>query len=169
MKKLPYIIAAIAVIAAIYAWFKPLPPPQKEYVRVEVPRDIIKIKRVEVPIEKIVVIEKEKLITKRELPDWLKKDDNIQVMSIGLVQPYKGKTEVLSTINIKTGESELLQRQLRLSFFQFLNEKEIGIRYGTDFTGFAKYTFLRTGNLYFSGHVQLGKTNTVQVELSYRW
>ena len=169
MKKLPYIIAAITIIAAVYAWFKPLPPPQKEYVTIEVPRDIIKIKRVEVPVEKIVVIEKEKLIIKRELPDWLKKEDNVQVTSIGLVQPYRGKTEVLSTINIKTGESTLLQRQLRLSFIQLLNEKEIGVKYGTEFTSFAKYTFLRTGNLYFSGYAQLGKTNTAQIEVSYRW
>jgi len=122
-----------------------------------------------VPVEKVIVIEKEKLVTKRELPDWLKNDNNLQVTSIGLVDPYKGKTEILSMIDLNTGENKLLQRRLRLSFIQFLNEKEIGVRYGTEFTGFAKYTFLRIGDFYISGHAQLGNTDTIQVELSYRW
>lgn len=164
-----YVITVLAVIAAVYAWFKPQPLPQKEYVTVEVPRDVIKIKTVEVPVEKIVVIEKDRLKTIRQLPDWVTSNDKMQITAVGLVEPYKGKTEILSIINIDTGKSQLLQKRLSLSFIQFLNEKEIGMRYGTEFVGFGRYTFFRAGDFHVAGYAQIGKETTAQVEISYRW
>ena len=119
----------LATVSAIRAWYiernKP-PVSQIEYVKVPEIKEVIKIKKVEVPgPERIVTVEKIKIVEKLNLPEWFAKDQEEQAIATGEVQPYEGKTNVVATLNTKTGVGGLIVKQEPLSFLGFINEKEI--------------------------------------------
>ncbi len=165
----PWIIAALALAAALYSWQRPAPAPQKEYVTVEVPKEIRVISKQTVTVTQVQVIDKERLVKVREFPAWVRDDAALQVTAVGVVEPYKGRTEIASTLNTKTGESVLVSKRLPLPFLEFMNEKELGFRYGTETDVFGRWTFLRVGSFHLAGYGQAGKSAMAQLELSYRW
>lgn len=119
----------LAVVSMTYLWYKEKNKPPTstvQYVTVEKVKTVEKIKKVEVPgPERIITIEKEKIVEKINLPDWFSKDKDEQAIATGVIEPYKGKTDVIATLNTKTGIGNIIAKQEPLSFFGFGNDKEL--------------------------------------------
>ena len=165
------LVVTLAIAAAVVGWYRPKPEPQKEYVEVEVPKYVKVIQKVEVPgPEKIVVVEKQVLSTKTELPAWVKDNSDEQVLVVGELAPWKGKTEVISTLNTNTGVGRIISKRIPLPFIDFQNDKEIGLTYGTDVEIYGRWTFLRVGNIYVAGYASYRRDGEIAgIQASYRW
>ncbi len=146
----------------------------------EVPKIVEKIKVREVPIEKIVVLDKKDVEKKiPELAEAVKKNE--EITATGVVPPYKGKTDVASVINMDTGESKIIVKQRPLPFIEFLSEKEMGVRAGLSTDGmtediYTRWTFLRVGKVYISLYAEGSTTmnnfrpnGKLMGEISVRW
>ena len=117
-----------ASASAVYFWYAKNNAPTVsvvEYVPVPEIKEVIKIKRVEVPVEKIVTIEKEVLVDKLSLPDWISKDDNKQAIATAVIPPYEGSTNVIAIIDTKSGVGEIVAKREPVSFLGFANDTEI--------------------------------------------
>lgn len=120
------IFSLIATGSAIYFWYaKPSPIVKTEYVKVPSIKTIEKIKRVEVPVEKIVTIEKKVIVEKLKLPDWFKNDAGKQAIATATIPPYEGNTSAISIIDTTTGVGEIIAKQEPLSLMAFVNQKEM--------------------------------------------
>jgi hypothetical protein len=146
----------IALASAVYAWYteKNKPPVSKvEYIKVPEIKEVIKIKRVEVPIEKIVTIEKEVLIEKIKMPDWFKTDTNKQAIATAVISPYEGNTNAIAVVDTSTGVGEIVVKQEELSLVGFVNDKQIYGKAGystnkeTQITIGADWRFARIGKI----------------------
>ena len=132
-----FILLLIASGSAGYFWWKSnnvKPVSKIEYVNVETIKYVDKIKRVEVPVEKIVTIEKEVLVEKIKLPEWFVENESKQAIATAVIQPYEGKTNVIAVIDTKSGVGEIIAKQEALSLMGFQNDKEIygKLGYNTD-------------------------------------
>jgi hypothetical protein len=175
-------VLSLATISALYAWYsgrnKP-PVSQIEYIKVPEIKETIKIKKVEVPgPERIITIEKEIVVEKLKLPDWVKTDANKQVIATAEIAPYEGKTNAAAILDTKTGASEIIAKQVPLSLFGFENKKEIGVRvgYSTDewemrSTVFGRWSFARIGNIHLGiyGEANSRGEGIGQLEINYRF
>jgi hypothetical protein len=168
------LLAVVALASMLYAWYKPpkvvTSAPQKDFQEASVPKPYAVVTKETVTVETIKVLTKKEVIVKDRWPDWFTSNEAKQVTAIGMVDPYKGKTEVVSVIDIKSGESQIISKRLPLALFAFENEKAIGMRYGTDLIIYGSWTFARVGNMYFAGYAEAGNGRTfVGIDGSYRW
>jgi hypothetical protein len=154
----------LATVSAIYAWYKEKNKPvtsQIEYVKVPEIKEVVKLKRVEVPgPERIVTVEKIKIVEKLNLPEWFSKNQDEQAIATGEVQPYDGKTNVVATLNTKTGVGNIIVKQEPLSFLGFVNDKEIygKIGYTTsreiEITAGGRWLFARVGSIKIGAYAE---------------
>jgi len=158
-----------------YTWLRPQKIiVEKEYVKLD---PVIKTKIVEVPIEKIKILEKSQVLKKIELPATIIENPNKQITTTGVVGKHGAETDVVSIIDLKNGESELYAKKRPLPFFEILSEAEIGVRYGltTYKTGqegciHGRYNFVRLDKFYLGVY---GEGNTrpeakVMLDITYR-
>ena len=125
------IFLLMATGSAIYFWYaKPSPVSKTEYIKVPSIKTIEKIKRVEVPVEKIVTIEKTVIVEKLKLPDWFKNDAGKQAIATATIPPYEGNTSAISIIDTTTGVGEIIAKQEPLSLMSFINQKELYGKFG---------------------------------------
>jgi hypothetical protein len=154
----------LATVSAIRAWYiernKP-PVSQIEYVKVPEIKEVIKVKRVEVPgPERIVTVEKIKIVEKLKLPEWFATNADEQAIATGEVQPYEGKTNVVATLNTKTGVGGIIVKQEPLSLAGFINDKELYLKGGyttsreIEVTGGGRWLFARVGKIKIGGYVE---------------
>jgi hypothetical protein len=173
------LVILIGICAVVWAWYNPKQTTSTDYYYpVPVEKKVSSIKKIFVPVSSIRIIayEKEVIVEKLKLPDWVKDKDK-QVILDGEIGAYKGKTSVVGVLDTKTGESTLIQKQLPISLFSFENDKEIGARMGMNMKAgrqidiFGRYTFLRVGTMYVAGYGEVNTTpdGKVMVEASYRW
>lgn len=175
------IIALVAVISAVYFWYHKqtvvnnptVYVPQKQIQIVE------KIKRVEVPVEKIVTLEKLVAVEKLHLPEWIKDNADKQIVATAVIEPYEGKTNAVATIDIKTGVSEIIAKQEPLSLFGLVNDKRIYGRIGydthskTQVSLGAKWDFVRVGSMPIGVFIEGSNRNDgeaiVGIEIGFRF
>lgn len=136
-------------------------------------KEVVNIKRVSIPGPKeIQVIEKEKIVEKIALPEWVKKDANQQIISTGTVEPdrNRGNVEAVATLNTQTGESTMFMRQKDRKWLGLPNEAEIGIGYGIDSKGqvgatvYARYDIARIGGVVIHAYAE-GSTDRARAEV----
>ena len=149
-------VLLLALGSAVYAWYverhKP-PVSSVEYIKVPEIKEVVKIKRVEVPIEKIVTIEKQVLIEKIKMPEWFRTDTNKQAIATAIVEPYEGRTNTIAVVDTSTGVGEIVVKQEELSFAGFANDKGLYAKAGystnaeTQITVGAEWRFFRVGKL----------------------
>ena len=146
----------LALVSAVYAWYveKTKPPVSSvEYIKGPEIKETIKIKRVEVPVEKIVTIEKEVLIEKIKMPDWFKTDTNKQAIATAVIAPYEGNTNAVAVLDTKSGVGEIVVKQEELSLVGLINDKQIYGKAGystnqeTQVTIGADWKFARVGKI----------------------
>jgi hypothetical protein len=172
-------ILLLVIASAIYAWLKkPAFLTTTEYVRVPEIKEVVKVKRVNVPGPKeIVTIEKPVIVEKLKLPEDIAQDQNKQITATGEIPPYEGKTNVVAVMDTQAGTSEIIAKQQPLPFIAFKNEKEFGIRAGLDTIEgkrgdlYGRWTFFRIGSVHLALY---GEGNTrpegkAMLDISYRW
>ncbi|MDD4986746.1 MAG: hypothetical protein PHQ43_13415 [Dehalococcoidales bacterium] len=169
-----------AIASSIYFWYEGNHRPvvsKTEYVKVPEIRTVEKVRTVEIPVEKIVIREKEGVTKYVTLPSEIKDDPAKQITTTATVEPYEGKTNVVSIIDTQTGVSDILLKQDPLPFIALENRRELGFRSGynsdsrLESTLYGRWTVLRIGNAHLGAY---GEANTegrgkAQLELSYRW
>lgn len=147
------IIGLVMAASLVYDWLKWEDPVTKVEYR-EVPKIVERVKVVEIPIEKIVIIDREDLEKKiPKLAETIKEKE--EVTATGVIPPYKGKTDVASVIDTESGKSKIVAKRRPLSTFQLMSETEIGTRLGISTYGglatdiYGRWTFLRIKKGYF--------------------
>ena len=172
------VIAVLAVASSLYSWYKPQPIITKtEYIRVPEIKETVRIKRVKVPgPERLVTIEKEVVVNKLNLPDWIKNDKDIQVIATASIEPYEGTTDAVATMNTRTGEGMIVAKHRSLGLIAFENRKEIGVRYGATIAGpevdvYAEWQFLRVGSTHLGLYVGANTHSDARamVQVGYRF
>jgi hypothetical protein len=168
-----------ATASALYFWYKK-PPATNTTTYVNVPqiKEVIKIKRVEVPgPERIVTIEKQTIVEKLGLPEWVRTNADEQAIATAVIEPYKGKTNAVALLNIKTGVGQIIAKQEPIPLFGFVNDREVGIRAGINIKGepettaYGKWSFARIGNVHIGAYADAGSTGTakIQIEAGFRF
>jgi len=133
MRKVYNIILILVIIlflsSMIWNWYHPRVV--TEFQEVEVPKEIIRIEKVEVLGPEVVkVIEKTKIVRIFKLPDWIVKDKNEQIIAAGKAVCSGSNLSIACLLNVKTGEGKIIQKLDRRSFFGFPNKKTIEAQYG---------------------------------------
>lgn len=174
-KKIGAITLILVILyVALWGWYRPSGV-YENHVPVKVPKYIQSIKTIEVPVEKVVVLEKKEAEEKLGLPEWVKENPEKQILTAGEVPPHEGKTTVTAVMDTKTGITQLLQRQERPPLIAMRNEFEIGIDYGignrANLQLFANYDAIRIGKVHLGLHGQINQKGDymASVRLSYRW
>jgi len=174
------ILAALALTAAVVAWYREQNPSvisRTEYVKVPEIKTVTKIKRVMVPLKEVVTLEKSVIVEKLKLPDEVAKDENKQVIGTGEVTPYEGSTNIVAVLDTKTGESKLIAKQQPIPFIDFENKKEIGARYGATIKNgmeadiYGRWDFMRIGNVHLGvyGEMNTSGDGKAMISAGYRW
>lgn len=170
----------LMISAGLYSWYSEPPAPSStvQYIQVPQIKEVVKIKRVEVPgPEKIVTIEKKVLVEKLKLPDWFL-DETEQAIATAVIAPYEGQTNVVATLNTETGAGNIIAKQERLPLFAFEDKKEAGVRAGVSSdkwdkkaTIFGRWQFLRVGSTHLGlyGEANSDGEGVAQVEFTYRF
>jgi len=184
IQKYKHILISILIVllgaSALWGWFRPNPPgaSKTEYIPVPQEKIVTKIKTVTVPgPERIVTIDKPTIVEKLKLPDWLKEDKDKQVIANADIVPHKGHTSAVAIIDVKTGEAQILAKQLPPPFFDFEQTKEIGMRYGVSSDSgtaaaiYGRWTFARVGNIKAAlyGEIDNDAKGKAQLDLRYEW
>jgi hypothetical protein len=175
----------LAVVSGVYVWYKTghsvlntttyTPAPQIKVVT--------KIKTVKVPVKEVITIEKEVIVEKLKLPDWIKNNADEQAIATAAIPAYKGTTNAVAVLNTKTGSSQIVAKQEPMSLFGFANEKEIGVRAGIDVKGatvssvYGRWDFARVGSVYvgvygdasFGSNVSSSGDAKVQLNIGYKF
>jgi hypothetical protein len=171
-----YFLAILLIAAtgsALYFWYKEPPSTNTvEYVKVPEIREVIKIKRVEVPgPERIVTIEKQTIIEKLGLPEWIRTNADEQAIATASIEPYRGKTNAVALLNTRTGVGQILAKQEPLPLLGFLNEREIGVRAGVNIKAepitsvYGKYDFARIGNVQIGVYGDANSDGTAKIQV----
>ena len=172
---IPWAIAAIALLSALWGWYHPTirnVPGDTQYIEVPVPKPYKVISKQTVTVETIRVITKTEITEK--WPDWFTGDPNQQLTAIGVVGPYRGKTQVASVINLGNGESRIVAKRLPIPLLGLDNTMHIGLTIGHGLALDGGWSFFRLGNGYISasGVVASSQGQTVTVvgaRFKYEW
>ena len=174
------VVTLVAVIAAGVAWYREQHPTlvsKAQFVNVDKIKAVAKIKTAMVPVKEVSTIDKTAVVEKLKLSDDVAKDENKQITTTGEIHSYEGNTNVVTVLDTKTGESNIIAKQQPLSFFDFENKKEIGVRYGTTIkTGieadvYGRWDFLRVGNVHLGLYAEANSLGEGKAMISagYRW
>lgn len=149
------------------------------YQTVKEIKEAVKIKRVEIPIDRIVVLEKKDLDKIVGLSDALKGDATKQITATGVIPPYEGDTNVLAVMDMNTGRSSIEAKQVPLSFMDFENKKAVGVRCGVSTKSvsavevdvYARWDFLRVERCHLGLYGEAGSEGNAkaQMQVEYRW
>jgi hypothetical protein len=171
------VLLLTATSSAIYFWYKkPAPGSGAEYEKPPEIKVVTKIKRVDVPgPTKIVTIEKQVIVEKLKLPDWVRDNPDEQAIASAVVAPYKGNTNAVALLNTKTGIGQMIVKQEPLPLFGFVNEKGIGGRVGVnikgepEFSGYGRWTFGRVGPAHIGVYGEASSNSKIQLDVEYRF
>ena len=157
------LIIIVAGMAAVYNWNRPDMGPDDMFVPAWEPAAVVKVERVELPCQKVVVIKKAKIVKVLEyLPPDMAADEGSQITAVADIPAYAGTTRVAAVLDTRSGVTHITAKRQDLPLFAFLNEKEIGFRYGLNgssgmgFDIYGQWTFIRVasvvGSLYAEGN-----------------
>lgn len=175
------VLAIACASLAYHALKKPVAVNAEVYTPAPEIRETVKIKRIEVPgPERIVTIEKEKVVEKLQLPDEIGKNPDKQVIATAKIPPHEGDTNAVAVMDTRTGEGSISVKQEDPPIFAFKNQKEIGGRFGytTDESGvkqvvdaYGRWTVLRVWKIHLGlyGEVNSKPEGKTAVDVSYRW
>lgn len=176
LKYIAVFIFLLAGIAGAYSWYWPEVRIVERWREAEAPKVITKIKKVEVFVDKIIVIEKEKVVEKLKLD--VKPSD--EILAVAEIPPYEGKTSVAAIFDKTTAETKINYRQEPLPFISFENQKEFylkagyalsnrGLGYNVEVGG--EWKFLRVANFHLGlfGQADINQNIFVGARASYRW
>lgn len=169
------VLTLLAMLSSVWFWYqgqKPAVTPG-HYAQAPEVKEVIKIKRVEVPgPERIVTVEKEVVVERLSLPAWVRDNPAEQTIATAQIEPYRGTTSAVAILNTETGKSQIIAKQDPLSLLAFVNEREIGIRGGINLKGepettlYGRYDFIRVGRVHVGVYGEAGSTGQAKAQLS---
>ena len=167
------VLTLSATASAVYFWYHRPYINSVEYVNVPQIKEVVKIKRVEVHgPERIVTIEKEKIVTKLSLPEWIRTNTDEQAIATAAIEPYRGQTNAVALLNIKTGVGQIVAKQEPLSLFGFVNDREAGVRAGVNIKGeqettiYGRYDFFRIGRVHVGVYGDASSTGQAKAQVN---
>ena len=179
------VIAVIALIAGLVAWYKPSLPalPSNTYVEAPAQPKAGAVPKVDVEVKKVKVIPKGTAVKViKDLPEEVVTDTNTEVTNTATTGPSKAGVDIVTVINKETGETKILVKEKSRSLIEFLNEKRIGVAYGiTTENGqqfakvFGEWTVLRVGSVHVGVQADIRAKQSGATEgaatavLDYRW
>lgn len=175
------VLAIACASLAYHALKKPVAVNTETYTPAPEIKEVVKIKRVNVPGPKeIVTIEKEKVVERLHLGDEIGKNPDKQIVATAVIPPHEGDTNAVAVMDTRTGEGSISIKQEDPALFAFVNKKEIGGRFGyaTDESGvkqvvdaYGRWTVLRVWNIHLGiyGEVNSRPEGKTAVDISYRW
>ena len=175
-----FIVGALVGASALHSWFSDKPTvSQREYIPAKEIKKAEKIKHKKITVKsQIDVLDKDEAIEKLKINDPVKSDKNKEITATAEIQPYDGKTNVISVLDTSAGTSEIIAKQVPLSLVGFENKKELGVRvgYSTDefemrSTVYGRWQFLRVGNFHMGvyGEANSRGEGIGQLEISYKF
>ena len=175
-------VLAIACASLAYFHFKtPVAVNAEVYTPAPEIKEVVKIKRVNVPGPKeIVTIEKEKVVERLHLGDDIGKNPDKQIIATAVIPPHEGDTNAVAVMDTRTGEGSISVKQEDPPLFAFVNKKAVGGRYGyvADNNGakqqvdfYAHWTIARVWRVHVGiyGEVNSKPEGKTAVDISYRW
>jgi hypothetical protein len=171
------VIAIVAIVSAVYSYYKD-ETPITETVYTQLPqKTLVTIREVEIEVEKVVVLEKEKIVEKLVLPTYISEAEDKQVIGVVEVPKHQGKTSIVAVMDTDTGKTEFHAKKLRRPFFEFTNDKELGARYGYNSSlaqeaiVYGRWTFVRMANFHLSLYAETTSEPNAKgmLEVSYRF
>lgn len=174
-RTLAYIVVIVVGASALWSWYHPRVEVVEVFLPAPPPKVVTSIETRTVEVEKIVYLDKPSLERESFVPASVLQDDAHQVTAVCEVPPYKGMTTVTAVFDTFKGDTRLYYRHEPLAFFEFLNKKELGVRYGmgtggTEMNIFGRWTFLRMGAIHSAFHGEIAPDEwTAMIEGSYRW
>lgn len=103
--------------------------------------------------------------------------EGLEVTATATLPESDNGIDVVSVMNMETGESQLVAREKSAPWFQFRNDGAMGIRYGInqrlEYVGnvYGRWDFLRVKDIYLSanGDLSTGADAKIQLGAEYRW
>jgi hypothetical protein len=171
------VIAAVAVTSATYNWYHPKVKTitQTEYRTVTEQKEVVKIKRVEIPGPvRIITIDKQTIADKLDIHPLA---DNEHIISNADIPPSESGTSAVTVLNMDTGESKIIAKEKPFSLFGFPSNIEAGLRYGLASQSgqegelFTRWQFLRIGKIYLGayGEMTTKPEAKAMLEVSFRF
>lgn len=92
-------------------------------------------------------------------------EPDIEVTATAEVPPSEAGTQVISTINVTTGDTKIFQKENKLPLIGFESLKRIGVGYGYSTRGttakvYGDYSFLRVGVFHLGVQAEIEATTT---------
>jgi hypothetical protein len=182
IKTIAAIVFGIGVfIGCMAAWdwyHQQSKPAQQDYTTAAPIPSASKIPTVNLPVKRVVALEKKAVSKKLKLPEAIANDDQKQVIATAQLPETDstGKTDIIAVLHTENGTTELLTKQQPLSFFGFENKKAIGVRCGisTDTREvdiYGRWDFLRTGSVHWGlyGEVNSRGDGKAMISAEYRF
>jgi len=174
------IVCLIAGFSGAYNWYNPNEVIVEKWRDAKAPKVITKIKRVEVVVEKVVVIEKKSAEKEIDLPDEVMADEKKQILAVAEIPPYEGKTTAIAILDTGTKETKINIRHERLPLIGFESIKELWLKagYGIDTKGIGynievggEWKVVRIGKIHLGlfGQADMRQNVFAGVKVSYRW
>ena len=124
------VVAVLSLVITASLRFRPKPViTQETFTVAPEPKQTKKIKRVEVPVKKVVALEKTAVVKKLDIPEQAVKGERKQITATASIPPYEGKTTVVSVLDTESGESEIIARQEPLPFAELKSRFQVGLNY----------------------------------------
>ncbi len=147
----------LAIGLYAYHWYHPATPaPLQQWGDAKPIPGTEKAKTVVKPMKQIQTLDKQEVGPALKLPESLTNDPETEVIATGRAPAYEGNTNIVATVNTRTGEGSIQLKQEPVPFFGFPNEREVGIAgyYSADLQGVkpvgavdAAWTPVRIGNI----------------------
>jgi len=171
-------LVMLLILSAVVGWYRGQKTQtilKTQYITVPEIKETVKLKRVEIPVEKIVVIEKEAAARRLDLPPEIKDDPNKQITATAVIPSYEGKTNVLAVIDTGTGASSIVAKQVPLPFMDFINDRVIGARWGysmehgLEIDGFVQWNFFRVASARVGLYGEVNSTGDAKGMIQTEW
>jgi hypothetical protein len=175
------IVTIVALIAAGYAWYKeehPTTVSKTQYVNIPQIKVVKDIKTVYVKVPQVETLSKPEAVDKLKLKDEdVAKNPDKQITTTAVVPAYDGKTNVISVMDTKTGQSEIIAKEQPLPFLAFENKREIGVRGGYSIKNYqevdiyGRWDFVRIGNVHVGiyGDANSAGDAKAMISVGYKW
>ncbi len=176
-------IAAVIVCLSVYDWYHQQKQTARKDYTTAAPIPAAKnINTTQIPVKKIIALDKKQASQKLKLPQAIAGDEQKQIIATALIPATDttGKTDIVAVLDTDKGTTELLTQQQPLTFWGFENKKAIGLRYGisADTASFnreadiyGRWDVLRTGSVHWGlyGEVNSRGDGKAMISAEYRW
>lgn len=189
VKEMPTVMKVGAIfvfamlLAMVFAWFTPEPTPAPDtFIRSNPIGRVEDLKKEDIKLAKAIVkaLPKDKIKKKIKLPPEIIEDPVKEITATADIPKAPNGAEVVAVIDTGTGDTTLHYQLKPAPFFEFKNDKRIGVGYGVGSSGstlkvYGEYTFMRVGAFHVGAQAEANVSSFKEPEakamavIDYRW